>query len=346
MPGKPAQPPVPRRRGAALVCLLAFATLALGGCESIMVMTGARMRLDGIPLQAIAASMPGNGGIAPGGKATLAIVATATDGRTLATVGTGDGKVLLDSYHFDASVVKVNADGVVTLPADPHLSEGLVPHVRITAAGQAAPVADLDIPVRYDVAFAGSYRGADGYNGSDGLDGSDGSGGSMGSFDPNSPSAGGAGGNGSDGANGGDGGNGGPGPAVHVAIALVAGAHPLLRVRASESGKNHDFIVDPDGGSLAITARGGYAGQGGRGGRGGSGGSGGDGGSGTGAPGTPGRAGLSGQDGFPGPAGTITVTIDPAAAPWLDRFHFENVDGAGRAGPPPVITTAPVASPW
>jgi hypothetical protein len=100
------RPEVPRRRRSALWWLFACATLGLGGCESILVMTGARMRLDGVPLQAIAASMPGNGGIAPGGKATLSVVATTSDGRTLATVGTGDGKVLLDSYRFEASVVK------------------------------------------------------------------------------------------------------------------------------------------------------------------------------------------------------------------------------------------------
>ncbi len=346
MPGNPAPSHLLRHRRAALVVLFAVATLALGGCESIMVMTGARMRLDGIPLQAIAASMPGNGGIAPGGKATLSVVATATDGRTLATVGTGDGKVLLDSYHFDASVVKVDADGVVTLPADPHLSEGRTPHVRITAIGQAAPVADLDIPVRYDVAFAGSYRGSDGFDGTDGFDGMAGSMGSMGSFDPDNPSAGGDGGNGTNGSDGGDGSAGGPGPDVHVAIALVAGAHPLLHVRASAAGKDQDFIVDPDGGSLTITASGGYGGRGGRGGQGGAGGSGGSGGSGSGNSGMSGSDGRNGQDGPGGPAGTITVAIDPAAAPYLDRFHFRNMTGDNRPGPAPVVTTMPVASPW
>ena len=340
MPRHLAPPSMPRRRRVAIVGLLAFATLALGGCESIMVMTGARMRLDGIPLQSIAASMPGNGGIAPGGKATLSVVATTTDGRTLATVGTGDGKVLLDAYRFDASVVEVDADGVVTLPADPHLSEGRTPHVRITAIGQTAPVADLDIPVRYDIAFSGTYRGPDGFSGSDGFDGTDGSMGGMGSFDPDSPSAGGDGGNGTDGTHGGDGGAGGRGPDVHVTIALVPGDHPLLHVRASESGKNHDFIVDPDGGSLTITGSGGDGGPGGRGGRGGSGGSG------TGLPGVPGNDGLDGQRGPGGPAGTVTVAIDPAASPYLDRFHFKNVTGDNWPGPAPVITTTPVASPW
>jgi hypothetical protein len=321
-------------------------TLALGGCESLLVMTGARMRLDGVPLQSIAASMPGNGGIAPGGKATLSVVATTTDGRTLASAGAGDGKVLLDSYRFDASVVAVDKDGVVTLPADPHLSEGRTPHVRITAAGQATPVADLDIPVRYDVAFAGRYQGASGSDGSDGFDGFDGTTGSMGSFDPANPSAGGNGGDGTDGTDGTDGGDGGRGPDVHVTIALAPGDHPLLHVRASESGEDHDFIVDPAGGSLAITASGGRGGAGGHGGRGGSAGQGGQGGSGSGASGRPGIDGRDGRDGAGGPAGTITVTIDPAAAPYLDRFHFSNMTGDGQAGPAPVVTTAPVASPW
>ena len=335
-----------RRRGAALVAVLAVATVALSGCESIRVMTGARMRLDGVPLQALAASMPGNGGIAPGGKSTLSVVATTTDGRTLASAGAAGGKVLLDSYRFEASVVKVNADGVVTLPADPHLSEGRTPHVRFTAAGRAAPVADLDIPVRYDVAFAGTYRGRDGLDGTDGLDGMPGAPGLMGSFDPNSPSAGGDGSDGGNGTDGSNGGDGGPGPAVHVIIVLAPGAHPLLRVRASVSGQDHDFIVDPAGGSLTLTASGGQGGRKGRGGKGGLGGSGGSGGSGSGASGRSGRDGFDGHDGSGGPAGTLTVTIDPAAAPWLADFHFKNVDGDGRAGPAPVVTTAPVALAW
>ena len=329
------------RPRAALVAVLAIAAVALSGCESILVMTGARMRLDGVPLQAIAASMPGNGGIAPGGKATLSVVATTTDGRTLASAGAAGGKVLLDSYHFDASVVKVSADGVVKLPANPHLSEGRTPHVRITAAGRAAPVAELDIPVRYDVAFARNYHGFDGTNGTDGIDGLPGTPGSMGSFDPDSPSAGGDGGDGGNGSDGGDGGDGGPGPDVHVAIALAAGAHPLLHVRVSASGKDRDFIIDPAGGSLTITVSAGQGGRKGSGGTGGGGGSGGAGGSGSGASGRDGRDGLDGHDGLDGAPGSITVAIDPAAAPWLGDFHFKNVDG-----PAPVITTAPVTLAW
>ena len=212
------------RHRAVLATLLASAAFALGGCETIMVWTGARMRLDDIPLQSIAATMPGNGALAPGAKARLSVVATATDGRTLATVGTGDGKVLLDSYVFDGSLVTVDADGNVRLPEDPRLTEGRTPHVRIHAAGQATPVADLDIPIRYDIPYSATYAGRSGFDGLPGLDGMDGSDGSAGSNDPANPSAGGNGGNGSNGGNGADGDDGGNGPDVHVTIALAPGS--------------------------------------------------------------------------------------------------------------------------
>ena len=332
-------------RHATLSALLGLAAFALSGCESILVMTGARTRLDGVPLQSIAAALPGNGGLAPGAAARLSIVATTTDGRTLATAGTGDGKVLPDSYRFEASVATVDAGGVVSLPDDPRLLEGKTPHVRITAAGTTAPVAELDVPVRYDVPYAATYAGTDGFSGSDGLKGWDGPDGTGGSIDLESPSPGGDGGNGTDGGNGGDGSDGAPGPDVRIWIALEAGPSPLLRVRASEAGRDHFFLVDPQGGSLTIAVRGGAGGDGGRGGAGGRGGSGGAG-TPNGFSGISGRDGSSGSPGRGGAAGTATITVDPAAAPWLDRVHVTNVDGDRRAGPAPTITVAPVASPW
>lgn len=332
-------------RRAGLAALLGLMAFALGGCETLMVATGMRMRLDGIPLQSITASLDGTTALAPGGKAPLSIIATTTDGRALATVGTGDGKVLADSYRFEASVAAVSAGGVVSLPDDPRLVEGRTPHVRITAAGTTAPVADLDIPVRYDVPFAATYAGADGMDGTSGFDGNAGSDGSMGSIDPNSPSAGGDGGNGTDGADGGDGQPGEPGPGVQVWVALEAGAHPLLRVRASEAGRDHFFLVDPRGGSLAIAVRGGAGGAGGGGGTGGRAGSGGSG-QPSGSSGRPGHDGWNGRPGPGGPAGHVTMTVDPAAAAWLERLHITSVDGDGRAGSAPAITIAPVASPW
>jgi hypothetical protein len=328
-----------------MLLVVGLMALALSGCESIMVMTGARMRLDGVPLQSIAASMPGTGALAPGAKARLSIVATTTDGRTLATAGTGDGKVLPDSYLFEGSIVTVNADGVVKLPADPRLSEGRSPHVRIHAVGQPTPVADLDIPVRYDVVFAATYAGADGMDGRNGANGSDGADGTPGNVDLANPSAGGNGGNGGAGMNGEDGDPGVAGPDVQVTIALAPGAHPLLRVRASASRKDQFFLVDPDGGSLAITVRGGHGGRGGLAGQGGRGGFGGEG-SPSGVPGTPGFEGLAGQDAPGGAAGHVAIAVDPAAAAYLDRVHVTNVDGDGRPGPAAAITVGPVVSPW
>ena len=337
-----------QRRRVALVILLAGAAFALSGCESLMVMTGARIRLDGVPLQSISATLPGSGGLAPGGSARLAIVATTTDGRTLATVGTGDGKVLGDSYVYEGGVVTVDEDGVVRLPDDPRLSEGRTPHVHLHAANQATPVADIDIPIRYDVPYAATLAGVDGTHGFDGSPGLDGSPGNMGSFDPDNPSAGGNGGNGGDGGDGDNGGDGSPGPDIHVTIALAPGSaetHPLLRVRVSASGHDRFFIVDPDGGSLALAVSGGAAGRAGSGGRGGAGGSGGPG-MPPGMPGLSGRNGWDGHAGQAGNAGSVTMAVDPAAARYLDRFHIRNTNGDGLPGPPPTVMVAPVASPW
>lgn len=335
-------------RRAALGVLLGLSAFALSDCESIMVATRMRMRLDGVPLQSITAAMPGNGGLSPGATARLSVVATTTDGRTLATAGTGDGKVLLDSYVFEASVVTVDTDGKVKLPADPRLTEGRTPHVRLHAAGQATPVADLDIPIRYDIAYSATYAGRSGFDGLPGQDGTGGMDGLAGSNDPSLPSPGGNGGNGSDGGNGADGDDGGDGPDVQVTIALAPGsadAHPLLRVHATESGADHYFIVDPAGGSLTLVTQGGAAGSGGPGGHGGRAGSGGPG-QPSGMSGSAGHDGWSGHDGRAGGAGSVSVAVDPAAARYLDRFHFENRDGRGGTGPAPVVTIGPVAAPW
>lgn len=331
---------------ATLVALAALAAVTLTGCESIMVATGLRMRLDGVPLQAIAASMPGDGRLAPGGKATLAVVATATDGRMLASAGAAGGKVLLDSYVFEATGVSVDRNGVVRLSDDPRPTEGTTPHVRLHAAGQETPVAELDIPIHYDVAYRAVFSGSDGVDGMAGLDGTAGSDGSSGSTDPGSPSPGGNGGNGGNGDNGSDGGDGAPGPDVQVTVALAPGPHPLLHVHASAPAQEDRwFVVDPAGGSLALTVRGGHAGSGGRGGSGGAGGSGGDG-SPSGSSGFAGNDGLPGHDGNAGRAGHVTMAVDPAAAPYVGLLRLENVDGAGRAGAPPVVEITPVTAPW
>jgi hypothetical protein len=303
------------------------------------------MRLPDVPLQSIEVSLGESRGLVPGSSARLSVVARTLDGRTFAMAGTAGGKVLPGSFRFESSVVTVDRSGVVTLPEDPRLSEGRIPHVRVTAVGQASPVGELDIPVRYDAAFSGTYSGHSGMQGRNGFDGYPGQDGTPGSFDPNNPVAGGNGGNGSDGENGATGDDGGPGPDVHVWIAVEDAPRPLLRVRISERGQDHFFLIDPNGGSLSIAVRGGAGGPGGFGGHGGSAGQGGAG-LPPGVPGLPGHDGRDGQSGWGGAAGRIRVEIDPSASRYLQLFGFKNTDGDGRLGPPPDIVTRPVTVQW
>jgi hypothetical protein len=153
--------------------------------------------------------------------------------------------------------VKVNSRGVVSLPADPRLSDGQVPHIRISAIGHPDVAADLDIPVRYDAAFTAHFSGGAGFKGIDGSDGFSSSDGAAGSTDPNSPAAGGNGSNGTDGGDGQDGQAGEPGQAVHVWVTLRSGSRTLLQVRAASTNREQFFLIDPNGGTLAIDANGG-----------------------------------------------------------------------------------------
>ena len=331
-----------RRTGWGLIVLV---LVVLGGCGSIQVALGLKTRLDKVSVTSLSASLSPAPGLSPGKSGGLVITATTADGRQLVTEGPGRGKVLFDSFTFDAFVVSVNKKGVVTLPADPRISEGKVPHIRILAIGHPDIVADLDIPVRYDVAFAAHFSGRAGSTGFDGSNGFDGSAGSIGSFDLNNPSA---GGNGTNGTRGGDGGNGGPGDpgeTVHIWMTLTKDDRPLLQVRASSGKHEQLFLVDPNGGSLAVDANGGPGGRGGSGGKGGRGGAGG-----TGYP--PGQPGLDGSNGFDGhagsdgAAGSFVVSVDPAAQPFLDNLHLSNKSAGGKTGPAPQILVEPVPPIW
>jgi hypothetical protein len=329
---------------AGCIGLVIFGLAALPGCGSIEVALGLRMRLDKVPVTALSASLSPGPGLSPGKSGRLVITAITGDGKQFVTVGAGRGKVLFDSFTFDATVATVNKKGKVSLPADPRLSEGMVPHIRILVNGHPDVVGDLDIAVRYDVAFTANFLGTAGSRGFDGSNGLDGSAGSNGSTDPTNPSAGGNGTNGSDGGDGGNGGSGQPGQNVHVWLTLKSGDHSLLQVRAA--GKQEKlFLVDPNGGSLAVNADGGPGGAAGSGGRGGRGGSGG-GGFPPGLAGQDGRNGFDGHPGADGTAGTIVVSVDPAAQPFLDRLHLSNKSAGGRAGPAPEIRVEPVPPIW
>jgi hypothetical protein len=321
-------------------CLGLGSVLALTGCASVQVKLGMKVYLDKTPIKSIEASLPKGRGIGPGEKSPLVVVVTEPDGKVLQTEGQGGGKVMWRDLKVTASVVTANQKGIVFLPRDPRISDGKVPHVTITVPSHPDLRAELDIPLRYDENYTANFSGSPGSSGMNGSDGMNGTSGSMGSMDPNNPSAGGNGTDGTDGSNGQGGGPGGDAPPVQVRVAFRSGSHPLLQVSASAAGHQKFYLVDPQGGALTVKADGGPGGSGGRGGRGGQGGSGGMG-SPSGNSGRNGSDGRNGWDGSPGKGGSITVTYDPQAKPFLTTIHLSN-----KGGPAPVFKEEPVAALW
>jgi hypothetical protein len=327
--------------------------LGLTGCSAVKVKLGLRVHLAKLPVTTIEASLPNGPAIVPGQTSPLVVTFTDSTGKTWVTEGKGKGKILWSDLTVTPTLVTVNKKGVLRLPQDPRKSDGKTAQVDITVPSHPELHASLTIPVRYNFPFAANFNGASGSSGSDGMNGSDGmagSSGSAGSCDPNNSSAGGDGGNGtngSDGGAGGDGGNGGDAPPVKVMVTLRPGAQPLLQAVVSAPGrKDRHFLVDPQGGSLTITANGGAGGSGGSGGKGGRGGAGGSGGFGCpsgsdGQSGLDGHDGLSGSDGSPGRGGAITIVYDPAVQPFLAAIKTSNT-----GAPPPAYQQAPVPPLW
>jgi len=323
-----------------LTCLAVV--LALSGCSSMQVRMGAKVELDKTPVASIQASLPNGPAIAPGQKSPLVVTMTQPDGKALRTEGKGGGKVMWKDLQVTSTVVEVDKKGEVSVGRDPRISDGKVGHITVTVPSHADLRADLDVPFRYNVIFVSNFSGRPGLSGFNGTDGISGVNGSMGSIDPNNPSPGGDGTNGSDGSNGQDGGPGGDAPPVQVFVTLGSWSsmHPLLEVSVSAPGEERLYLVDPQGGSLSVRADGGPGGSGGRGGRGGKGGMGG-----TGTPngrnGNDGQDGRNGWDGSQGRGGSITVTYDPQAEPYIGVIHLSS-----RNGPPPVFDEEPVDPLW
>jgi hypothetical protein len=332
---------LPNARRAAFAAVLALAPLlSLSGCTAIKVKLGMRVYLAKTNVTAMQVSLPKGPAIAPGERLGLVVNFTQPNGKPLVTEGQGKGKVLWKDLTVTPTVVTADQKGNITLPHDPRKSDGKTAHVAITAPSHPDLHAELDIPITYDYNFVANFSGAPGASGSSGSDGMAGSSGSSGSIDPNNPSPGGNGGNGTNGSDGGDGGPGGDAPAVTVMITLRPGAHSLLQASVTAAGKRRLYLIDPQGGALSVLADGGPGGAGGRGGRGGAGGAGGSG-SPSGSSGSSGSDGRNGFDGSPGKAGSITVTYDPSAKPYLTAIHTSN-----RGGPQPVFIEAPVAALW
>jgi hypothetical protein len=321
-------------------CLAVASLLAQNGCTAVKVKLGWKVYLDETPISSIQASLPKGPGIAPGEKSSLVVLVTEPDGKVLQTEGKGGGKVMWKDLKVTASVVTANQKGILSLPRDPRVSEGKLPHVIITVPSHPGIQTDLDIPPRYDYNFSSNFSGSSGSSGFNGSDGMNGTSGSMGSTDPNISSPGGDGSNGTDGSNGQDGGAGGDAPPVQVRVTVKPGNHPLLQVSVSAIGKQKLYLVDTQGGSLTVKVDGGSGGSGGKGGRGGRGGSGGSG-TPNGSNGRDGSDGRNGWDGSTGKGGSITVTYDPQARPFLNVIHLSN-----QGGPKPVFREESVAPLW
>jgi hypothetical protein len=314
-----------RLRQAAIACVAFAALPALTGCAALQVKMGMKVYLAKTPIATMEVVQQGAPGIAPGKKSSLVVLFTQPGGMALQSEGAGGGKVMWRDLVVTSTVVSVTPKGVISLPRDPRKTDRQMPHVTVTAPSHPELRADLDIPLRYDIAYNSNFSGSDGTKGVDGTSGLDG-------------------GNGSDGGNGGDGQNGWPGgdaPPVQIDVAFRAGDHPLLQVGVFAPGHKRYYLIDPQGGSLSVRADGGSGGKGGSGGRAGRGGSGGIG-SPNGNSGLDGHAGMDGHDGSDGRGGLITVTCDPEAMPYLDRIlHLSS-----RNGPRPVYQQAPVAPLW
>ena len=327
-------------RCAGLTIALAASLILLTGCASVQVHLGMKVYLEKIPVASMKVEVSGSPGIAPGEKLPLVVTFTQPDGKILQTEGAGQGKVMWKDLQVTATIVTVNQKGVLTLPRDPRISDGKVPHVTVTVPSHPDLHAELDIPIRYDEKYTANFSGSTGMSGNSGLDGMNGTSGSTGSMDPNSPSPGGNGTDGTSGSDGQDGSRGGDAPPVQVRIAFRSGSHPLLQVEVSAAGHQKFYLVDPQGGSLTVEADGGRGGSGGRGGRGGHGGGGGMG-SPSGMSGRDGSDGRNGFDGQPGRGGSIAVTYGPQAKPFLSVIHLSYSNG-----PKPVFKEEAVPPLW
>ena len=133
-----------RRRHAIAFTLV---PLALVGCTSIEVAVGLKTRLENVPVTSLAVALTPGPALAPGGSARLVVTANTADGKKLVTEGPGRGTVLYGSFVFTATVAQVDKQGVVSLSADPRLSDGQTPKIHITVIGHPDVVADIDVPV-------------------------------------------------------------------------------------------------------------------------------------------------------------------------------------------------------
>jgi hypothetical protein len=266
---------------------------------------GMRMNVAKLPVNQMEVHLNKAQGVGPGQKASLVVTFAGPNGHTWATEGAGRGAIMWEALTITSTVVAYNNDGTVSLPLDPRLSDGKTGHVVVTLAFNPALRAEADIPTRYDQAWYADFNGGSGSSGShvpglrDGL-------------------------------------SGGNAPDVTIRLVMHPVANPgdrrLIEAEVEpEYGQETFYLIDPDGGSLSVSANGGPGGAGvssdsagvdregiavtGR--------------------------GLSGSDGPRGRGGKITVIFDPAVGAYLSVLQLSNL-----GGPEPVFKSQHLGPLW
>jgi hypothetical protein len=280
--------------------------------------------------------------LAPGASFKIGITATLDDGSTMMTQGLSEGKVKWGNY-----IVNITGgtfyDGSVRIGDDPRKIKDYKVIVTAKLFSDSSKIETLEFILNFKANYTADFSGQ---SGQDAPWGSKGQTGATGSSD--SKGNGGNGQKGQTGENGRKGGNGMNGEAVDVYVSAFTDANGkiMLKVYAKSrnSSKEGFYIVNPDGGSITIYARGGRGGQGGHGGDGGGGGYGGNGHSrngdsgdtfyGTGGTGGDGGDGGNGGDGGDGGnGGSITIFVDPSANAYVSVIKFDTSGGdRGTAG--------------
>jgi hypothetical protein len=300
------------KMGRTLLILLAGA--ALSGCVAIDRALGTKVDLNDKQVDSHTLAVPNNGPLCPGYEIPLIATATLAGGEKLQTEGAGGGKVLWSSFTAEARGARITPEGILSVDVDPRETLGSPVHVTLRV-GLRGPVAELDVPLRYDCAYVANFNGQPGADGDSGADGAEGV----------------------PGANGNRGSDGADGQQVQVLVSMVLGPTPgssLLSVLVQGSRAQRLYYVDPARGSLLVRANGGNGGDGGAGGYGFGG---------SGRPGS--NNGSRGDGGNGGNGGSLFLRVSPEAKAYLKCIHFENRGGRGGRGSTPGANGRPGPQP-
>jgi hypothetical protein len=262
----------------------------LAGCTQMKINMGMRMLIAKLPVNSMEVHLAKSQGVAPGQKASLVVSFAGPNGQTWATEGAGGGAIMWEDLTITSTIAAYGNDGTVSLPVDPRLSDGKTGHVVVTLAFNPNLRAEADIPTRYDLKYFADFNGGSGSSGNNVPGGRDGS-------------------------------PGGNAPDVGVRLAMHPRDGKLIEAAVQpKDGKETFYLIDPNGGTLSVSADGGPGGAGASG---------------------PFGSGHDGSAGPRGRGGEITVIYDPAVAPYLDVLQLSSL-----GGPKPVFKSEHLDPLW